>query len=552
MDQFVSCLTAVADRVVELSRSDAELNARWLSLLAAVQQTLAGESTAQKLASESDPIGEPSRHVDSHAVDTAQAQAPEPEPTESGATGAAHEQVSESGTDHPDQASEHRRDTHRMQVPLPKLTLGQGSNVLKEPVQAAIFRKTSRDDELDFNLIENRCKLKADAARWAWARRNLISQGATFSTQIAPKDNELIARAKTLPNCYLWMNRPEEVPTGGVKLFEQAAECYDTLREALRLIKEFSPAKSVTNTGFVKAINLVAEAQSALRTAVDRLDGGVDSDQYAVFHWLKHFCHQHQIFITRHLRSDDPADPQNTFNVRARVAQLETSIHHHQQRKRNQRKLLDKLNHKVEQIKQSTAPDKQQWKSLWQTVDELLETSLPPSNVQLRDKLLPIVDEIAYDEEIPESGKRVLREIDRYLAHDAVEAPLKSPSFSQDVAKVAQLLNGRSIVIIGGYKRHASAAAIKSALGLKDLYWIETRPHESVQSFAAYVARPDVALVVVAIRWSSHSYGEVRYYCQQHGKPLVRLPAGYNPNQIALQILSQCSSMLNEQGTAGE
>ena len=45
--------------------------------------------------------------------------------------------------------------------------------------------------------------------------------------------------------------------------------------------------------------------------------------------------------------------------------------------------------------------------------------------------------------------------------------------------------------------------------------------------------------VLLAIRWSSHSYGEVRDYCEKHGKHFVRLPGGYNPNQVAHQILQQ-------------
>ena len=52
---------------------------------------------------------------------------------------------------------------------------------------------------------------------------------------------------------------------------------------------------------------------------------------------------------------------------------------------------------------------------------------------------------------------------------------------------------------------------------------------------------PEYAL---AIRWSSHSFGDVRVFCEQHDKPLVRLPAGYTPKQLAAQILVQCSDRL--------
>ena len=51
-------------------------------------------------------------------------------------------------------------------------------------------------------------------------------------------------------------------------------------------------------------------------------------------------------------------------------------------------------------------------------------------------------------------------------------------------------------------------------------------------------------VVALAIRWASHSFGDVRAFCDRHGKPLVRLPGGYNPNQVATQILAQCSERL--------
>jgi hypothetical protein len=85
---------------------------------------------------------------------------------------------------------------------------------------------------------------------------------------------------------------------------------------------------------------------------------------------------------------------------------------------------------------------------------------------------------------------------------------------------------------------------LKTALGLKELVWVETREHESVTAFEPVIARPDVALVLLAIRWSSHSFGDVRRFCDRHGKPLVRLPGGYNPNQVAAQIVSQCGGQL--------
>ena len=76
--------------------------------------------------------------------------------------------------------------------------------------------------------------------------------------------------------------------------------------------------------------------------------------------------------------------------------------------------------------------------------------------------------------------------------------------------------------------------------------WIETKEHQSITAFEPAIAEPELALVLLAIRWSSHAFGDVKQYCDRHGKPLVRLPGGYSPNQVAVQILAQCSEKLGD------
>ena len=108
------------------------------------------------------------------------------------------------------------------------------------------------------------------------------------------------------------------------------------------------------------------------------------------------------------------------------------------------------------------------------------------------------------------------------------------------------MLGGRSVVLIGGICRRESQKMLKTALGLKELIWIETKEHQSIGVFEPVIARSDVALVLLAIRWSSHAFGDVKQFCDRHGKPLVRLPGGYSPNQVAAQILAQCSEQLDD------
>jgi hypothetical protein len=64
-----------------------------------------------------------------------------------------------------------------------------------------------------------------------------------------------------------------------------------------------------------------------------------------------------------------------------------------------------------------------------------------------------------------------------------------------------------------------------------------------------YIARPEVCLVLLAIRWASHNLSEVSIFCERYNKPLVRLPAGYNVSQIAHQVLQQAGERLREATT---
>jgi hypothetical protein len=159
--------------------------------------------------------------------------------------------------------------------------------------------------------------------------------------------------------------------------------------------------------------------------------------------------------------------------------------------------------------------------------------------------LMKVIDALPERSDLPDGFERVLLEIDRFLARRRSTAEtVAAHAPSAEVSEVARLIRGRSIVLIGGTRRREAQESLRRALSLAELIWIETKEHESIDSFEPMIARPEVAVVLLAIRWSSHAFGDVRLFCDRHNKPLVRLPAGYGPNQVAAQILAQCSSRL--------
>jgi hypothetical protein len=322
------------------------------------------------------------------------------------------------------------------------------------------------------------------------------------------------------------------------------AGCFEAVAEGAALVKQIEDETDGDQSEFGSALDLLAESQSALRMAIGALEGPVDSDQTEVFRWLKTTASENQIFIQRYMRLDDPADPAHWRELIARMEAVDARFRDGHRRTKQRRKLLGKVRHKASLIAGDPQGASDQWPLLAATVHELVTDGMPPSNREVRELLLPVFDQAPELAEMPRGFEMVLREIDRFVAMSPPpETPVAAPP-SREVTETANLLRGRSLALIGGDKRAAAYQALKEAFGLQDLIWIETREHESIDSFEAYVARPDVAAVVLAIRWSSHSYGEVRDFCEKHGKPLVRLPAGYNPNQVAAQIMSQCSDRL--------
>jgi hypothetical protein len=400
-------------------------------------------------------------------------------------------------------------------------------------------------------VIEARCRLKAEGARWAARRQRLIAEGGHFATEIEPRDREIIARAKALPDCFLWMCHPPSAPTpADLDLYDVVAACFENLAAGLSLVKQVLDEPQLHQIQFEEAIDLLAESQSALRASIVDLDGPPDSDQLRVFNWLRDTAAENRIFIQRYMRLDDPADPRGWPDLAARIETLDATLQEAQRKHKLRRKLLGKVRHKASLIEREPDQAEEHWRLLIEAVNELVAGGLPPSNPEMREMLLPVISTLPQADEFPRGFQFVLREIERYAASSPPpEAAPREPATSPQIEEAARLLEGKSVVLIGGERRPPQQQAIEEAFRLRELIWLETREHQSIVGFEHSIARDDVAVVLLAIRWSSHSFGEAKDFCDKHAKPLVRLPGGYNPSQIAVQILTQCSERLQTIGT---
>ena len=433
----------------------------------------------------------------------------------------------------------------------PAVTVAAPARPLHEPLPTVSgievpvgWLKQEAIADADLPLIEARCRLKAEGARWAAERHRRMTEGVDFRTDIEPRDREIIEQEKSLQGCFLWMNHASKAPSPtDLTLWEDVAGCFDALGAGISLVRTLFGDPDHDRGLFERSLDLLAESQSALRVAIENIDANPDTDQEAIFGWLRITAAQQQIFIERFMRIADRGDPQGWADLSDRIEKVDLELQQVRQREKQRQAWINRLRYHTSRIR-SAGGGEHDWRRVAETVAEMITDGVPPSNIQIRELLLPIIDSLPEEVGVPEGFQLVLREIDRFLATCTPSASEAFPAISSEVKQVARLLHGKSALLIGGDQRPYAKETLRNALNLRELTWITTREHESLDIFEPYVARSDVALVLLAIRWSSHSYGEVRQFCQRYGKPLVRLPGGYGPNQVAFQVLRQCGDRL--------
>lgn len=404
----------------------------------------------------------------------------------------------------------------------------------------------------DLDLIARRCRIKAECCRWAIERRHLLEdETVVFDVRVKPRDEELLARVRETPNCYAWTLNPyAELPDIDESI-EIMANAFDNLALMAEVMSELMEYDEQDRDDYIKrAYMLFAEAQSAVRRALrDAGEKKTDQDQDETFRWLRIRTKSDQVYVSRYMTLQDPADPAIWADTRARIVELRDEMKSQRDFRRQRRNLLNKIRYIIGRLHEYSGEEVlRQWRTLGDTVEQLLQGGVKPSDRELRERLIPVIDEVPEAFEPTRGMEEVLRSIDQYVASQeaaaAQTAHVEARSQAEEVKKAAELTRGRVMILIGGERRREAEERLIRDLELRDLRWLSAPAHSSVSQFEPSIARPEVDLVVLAIRWASHSFEETKYMCERYGKPFVRLPAGYSPNRVARDILEQVSDQL--------
>ncbi|HEV7280345.1 MAG TPA: hypothetical protein VGN57_09050 [Pirellulaceae bacterium] len=184
--------------------------------------------------------------------------------------------------------------------------------------------KDSLAEQIDLGILARRLRMKSDGSRWAARRRRLLDDPSVdYESQVEPDDREIIRRAKEIPGCFLWTNSPNSPCPHDLSAFDVLAECYANAAAAVELVHRLDEQRvPFSDPALQKAFQLLGEAQSALRVAVANAGGPEDSDQFLVFQWLKANTRDREIYVARHMRISDPADPAAWPDLAERIAEL--------------------------------------------------------------------------------------------------------------------------------------------------------------------------------------------------------------------------------------
>lgn len=391
---------------------------------------------------------------------------------------------------------------------------------------------------IDLELVEERARLKAESCRFFIERRRDRGDPVREPALKARMD-AMIATAKSMPDCFLWVFWPYEDQPGDEHLLQIAA-CYEALADAVTLcLRAVASDSRLGDSEREQAFQLLAEASSALRVAL-----GVtwltsdDTDQEETHLWLRRETFERTVFVERHMKADDPASPEHAPEVSAEAKRLIASEEARLRKARQVSQLVNKAVYHARRIRNGPQEDRHDFETINRAMEELRSMGVGPTDPRIAE-FRESVEGIAFPADLPRH---------EHLAFESRRA--NAPAADQDdrwserVAEVRPVLEGGRIVIVGGEPRQDAIARLEDAFGAT-IEWVELTEHGSGARMQAPIQRPDTRVVLLLIKLTGHLHAdEAREYSRAAGVPCVNMEAGYNPNMVAEQVMLQAGERL--------
>lgn len=375
----------------------------------------------------------------------------------------------------------------------------------------------------ELGKIAEHLQLEARASRFVTSVRLAAPEASEHSVK------SYIKEAKGV-GVNLWMCRPTFTPPKNTAVLCRLAHCYDATAAAITLLLDAFKLNLNNSVSVEDCLAALAQAMVYLRLTVSQVSTACDKEQLALHKLLRQIGGTASLYLP--LRNVDCLPP-----TAEEIAALKDKIVEMQERLAKGQ-FYDKQLGILRQQLDAMPTDVTQWIVVSKQVSRLVKNGMKASSTLIRDILLPVFESIPASDRYDAHFQAVIHAIDDYLeSRPDIDHSLNQEQPTEDVVAVRRMLEGRKLILIGGRCRKASQQKIEKAFALDELIWLSTKPHESVYNFKSTVQGTGVGAVLLAIRFASHTFGEIKEFCKEAGVPFVRLPAGYNANQVAHQIL---------------
>ncbi len=348
--------------------------------------------------------------------------------------------------------------------------------------------------------------LKVEACRLACRRYNEPGNVQEIDHLTRPLRN----KANAL-HCFLWMANPKAPVPSSPELYTLTAQCYQNTIDALELVDKLMQRDEPEHCDRMEpALYLLAEAQSSVRAALKELGyNSEDDDQLRAYEYLFARGSEFQIFISRHMKLDDPADPEAWQALRDKITELNDAIDQEEMDNKRRKSLMNKIAYKRKQIVDDG--DKGQWPSLLQCMDELFGLGLYATDTDLREVILPLLETLPNldnaSSDVMLAFESADKERERMLEDDADDESATLEVLPPHVQDARGLLAGKRVLMICGYTRPILQAKIQEELGLAHLEWPDLPPHSPTERIQTLATKDRYDVILLAIRFSSHAYG---------------------------------------------
>lgn len=387
----------------------------------------------------------------------------------------------------------------------------------------------------DLELIRRRSQWKGDALRFALDRR---TAGET-SPELSAREEELRQILPTLPECYPWMlDGPMLLPADDAVGI--AADAFDALARVAQVAHEIE----IQAGGLAPVSDLLymmAEAQSGVLVAVRNLGLRGDSDQRDLFAWLKDQTTRHRVYVDRHMRLDNPADPTKAQELLKRINDGREEFSKQINARKERGGLLDKLRYHAARAKSGELLEADRG-SIATALDQWSTFGLSQ-----RDRsLVEIAQELSRDHALDEKLAIVLKPFLEGKTPVATKAPNPAPGAAppaeparDQLAEARELLGNVSLVGMHQAADGVDFSELQKVFGPKSLKPIVVEDLDDVDAVRTLVEGVEADLILLRVRLGVESYAALKEACAKKQLLFVRLPDGYDPEQVAKQVLRQ-------------